>query len=477
MPAPFLGKELELTQPDGSTLRVRGFGNPFEARFETLDGRPVALDPATGFYRPAAEIDAPALALGARAPALASGLLRRRTRWEERRAEKKAAPERPAFGVARTLSRPDMETVGDSVGLCLLIEFPDSPATIPREEVEAFCNQRGYSGFGNRGSVFDYFLDNSAGKLRYTNIVAPYYKAKHPRAHYTDVRVRWPQRATELIREALEHHRSQGLDLAGLTKDNRGFLRALNVFYSGALDSPFQKGLWPHSFQLSPTFKLKPGLVARDYQITDMGLQLTLGTFCHENGHMVCDFPDLYDVGPESFGTGFYCLMGYGGTPDPTNPIQVCAYLKHQAGWTENVIPITPGQSVTLNAGKNEFAIFERNATEYFILENRQRAGRDGSLPGSGLAIWHVDEKGSNENQQRTKDRHYECSLEQADGLFNLETKVNAGDANDLFPIAANGRFGAATQPDSRWWDGTPSGLEIRNIRREGSVMTFEVGP
>ena len=31
-----------------------------------------------------------------------------------------------------------------------------------------------------------------------------------------------------------------------------------------------------------------------DYQITDMGNRLTLGTFCHENGHMVCDFPDLY---------------------------------------------------------------------------------------------------------------------------------------------------------------------------------------
>lgn len=475
MPAPFLGKEILLPQPDGSTLRVRASGSPFEARFETLDGQPVAQDPATGFYRPASEIaGGPAFALGAPTAGPFSGLLRR-TRWEERRAAKKAAPRPPGFGVARGLAVPDLETVGDRVGLCLLIEFPDLPGTIAREEVEAFCNQPGYDGFGNRGSVFDYFLDNSAGRLRYTNVVAPYYRARHPRAHYTDTTVRWPVRAMELIREALEHHRSRGLDFGGLTTDDRGFLRALNVFYAGTLDSPFQKGLWPHSFDLSSPFELRRGLSARDYQITDMGLELTLGTFCHENGHMVCDFPDLYDKGPESFGTGFYCLMGYGGTPNPKNPTQVCAYLKHQAGWTEDLIPITPGQSVSLTAGKNEFAIFERSATEYFIVESRRRTGRDASLPDEGLAIWHVDERGSNEHQQRTRERHYECSLEQADGRFNLEKRENAGDAEDLYPTSANDRFGAATQPDSRWWDGTASGLEIRNIRMEGAVTRFDV--
>ena len=49
------------------------------------------------------------------------------------------------------------------------------------------------------------------------------------------------------------------------------------------------------------------------YQMTDMRDALLLRTFCHENGHMICDFPDLYDYGYESKGTGRYCLMSSSG--------------------------------------------------------------------------------------------------------------------------------------------------------------------
>ena len=84
------------------------------------------------------------------------------------------------------LAPPQRQTVGDFTGLCLLIDFSDAPATIPREEVERFCNQPGYNGFGNRGSVFDFFRDNSIGRCRYTNVVAPYYRARHPKTRYTD---------------------------------------------------------------------------------------------------------------------------------------------------------------------------------------------------------------------------------------------------------------------------------------------------
>jgi uncharacterized protein with von Willebrand factor type A (vWA) domain len=75
---------------------------------------------------------------------------RRRERREElRRIRAVAAAGGPM------LSPPQRQTVGDFTGLCLLIDFSDSPATIPREEVDRFCNQPGYAGFGNHGSVFD----------------------------------------------------------------------------------------------------------------------------------------------------------------------------------------------------------------------------------------------------------------------------------------------------------------------------------
>jgi hypothetical protein len=81
------------------------------------------------------------------------------------------------------LAPPQRETVGDFVGLCLLIDFVDSPAAITRDEVDRFCNQPGYTGFGNHGSVFDFFRDNSIGRCRYTNIVAPYYRAQRPKTY------------------------------------------------------------------------------------------------------------------------------------------------------------------------------------------------------------------------------------------------------------------------------------------------------
>ena len=59
------------------------------------------------------------------------------------------------------------------------------PGTITRQQVDDFCNQVGYTGFGNNGSVRDYFLEISR-KLRYRNVVTAYYTAQQNRAYYTN---------------------------------------------------------------------------------------------------------------------------------------------------------------------------------------------------------------------------------------------------------------------------------------------------
>ena len=79
------------------------------------------------------------------------------------------------------------------------------------------------------------------------------------------------------------------------------------------------------------------------YQLTGLGRnssELTIGTFCHENGHLLCRFPDMYDYGSrgnddrDSAGLGRYCLMGSGNHLDfGRSPAPVCAYLRDLAGW------------------------------------------------------------------------------------------------------------------------------------------------
>ena len=54
MSIPYFGQEFTFPQPDGTYLKVKGFGNQEKAVFETLDGFTVTRDPVTGFYQYAA---------------------------------------------------------------------------------------------------------------------------------------------------------------------------------------------------------------------------------------------------------------------------------------------------------------------------------------------------------------------------------------------------------------------------------------
>lgn len=496
----FAGKKFTFTQPDGSSLDVRGWGNQYHAVFETLNDMTVIEDPLTEAYYYAkvnedsddlvstgviprqgysGKLGIPNSVRAARSVGKAKanehfGLRTGTSRWEQRRKEYRGALRALIAGSGIAAAPPVRSTVGDYLGLCLLIDFPDVKGTISRDEVHDFCNKKGYKGFGNNGSVYDYFFEMSGGRLRYNNIVAPYYTAKNPRGYYTNEKVAQPIRARELIKEALNYHKAQGFDFSGLTVDHKDYVFATNVFYAGTCVNNWAKGLWPHSYHLQTPYIASNGRALYDYQITDMTDELTLGTFCHENGHMICDFPDLYDYGYESSGVGMFCLMCAGGNADEKNPAQICAYLKFKAGWADEVVKINGSVQGALTAGNNRFYIHRKSATEYYLIEIRNRAGRDQALPSAGLAIWHIDELGDNSNEQMTADRHYECSLVQADGKFDLENDPhNYGDYTDLFSKSVNDHFGQTTTPNSSWWDGSSSGLDIKNISNGGTQMEF----
>ena len=497
MTMPFFDEEFTFTNPDGTTIQVKGWGNQYYAVFETLDGFTVVKDPDTGFYNYAqlsddknsivpadarvGKVDPRSLGLrphvrirreSAKEKARSAPMLRDvQTRWRVRRAKKKALL-RNVMPAASPESMPRAGvTVGNYVGLCILVEFPDVAQSISSQQVDDFCNKPGYSDFSNNGSVRDYFYDNSKGKLTYTNVVTDYYTATNNRSHYTDSNIPYGTRARELIIEALDSLKAQGFNFNQLSSDSNGYINALNVFYVGPRVNNWSEGLWPHSWALATPYDAGGGKKFSDYQITNIGSELSLRTFCHENGHMICDFPDLYDYGGESAGVGHFCLMCYGG--DNKNPVQVCAYLKNEAGWATSVTPITPGITASLSAAANDFYVYAKNSTEYFILENRQQTGRDRFLPDAGLAIWHVDEQGSNNNEQMSPSKHYECSLIPADNRFDFENGTNGGDSEDLFSAASNSEFSDSTSPDSKWWDGSDSNLKVSQISTTGATMTF----
>ncbi|MCI5222323.1 MAG: hypothetical protein D3924_06540 [Candidatus Electrothrix sp. AR4] len=224
------------------------------------------------------------------------------------------------------------------------------------------------------------------------------------------------------------------------------------------------------------------------YMLTGLGTKassMSIGTICHENGHLLCRFPDLYDYSKrdedfqKSKGIGQYCLMGSGNhLAHGRVPAPICGYLRKLAGWVDTVVEMKSGCQYELRHGDYGSIHLHRTSTkgEYFIVENRSRNGYDKYLPSNGLSVLHCDIYGSNEWQGGTSDRHYQCALLQADGRGDLEQNRNRGDADDMFSPRNGVVLSADTRPHSREWSGADSGLILRDLRSRGTVMTVATG-
>ena len=531
--APF-AESIEFRQPGGKLIKLWGEGDEFYAIFETLDGYSVTFDEARRGYcyaRLSAKGDrlesTGELVLAGHTPAGVTPHLRikpeairaqvaarrllldpnneQERRWRELK-DKHLENMRPTIAADGSPSGPlsappSAPTTGNKLGLCLLIDFDDDPASIAQSEINSYCNAVSYSGYGNNGSVRKYFQDVSNGSLNYSNVVTIYVRipnSLHAKSWYNDTTKDNGSQGNLLVRDALtilkarSDYNSTILPLFNnLTVDEANQVLACNVFYAGGNGGVWSKGLWPHSWALNNVGaqELTPGgkKVFR-YQITNIGTSLTIATFCHENGHMLCGFPDLYDYdGDSEGGAGIFCLMGSGGHGG--NPSQVCAYLKYKAGWcTVTELDSTSYLTATVAAsgtGLNALYRYAKpgTATEYFLAENRQIAGRDAILPAGGVAIWHIDELGDRDNQSLTPNTthaNYECTLVQADNQWHFQYNLNSGDAQDLYrsgnPAAGYGnRIDDTTAPHAHWWSGASSALHWENFSASGTTMTFDV--
>jgi M6 family metalloprotease-like protein len=481
--APYDGEPFELRQPDGAGVAVLVWGDEYYQHVESPDGYTLVRDPISRIIC-YARLDASGQSLvstgvPAGDPALATLGLPQHLRIPPaaRRAQAVASRQQLEIEMAAVLDKdltrdPQPSCLGDVQGITLIIDFSDQVATVPAANFAAYLNQVGYNGYGNNGSVRDYYFDVSDSALTYTNYSPPtYYRAANPKVYYEDPNIPYGQRARELVREALINLNNSGFDFSQYDANRDGYVDALNVFYAGTPSQGWSVGLWPHSGVISYA---ADGVSTYRYQITNIGTSLTLATFCHENGHMICFWPDLYDYGSDSAGVGAFCLMCSTGAA--TNPIQPCAPLKDLAGWTGSLTLLQGLMSgAPVDAGYNQFYKLPHpsNTNEYYMLENRRRGGRDASIPDSGIAIWHVDLAGSNNNQQQTPSLHYFCTLVQADGRWDLENNRNNGDATDLWAAPGYVEFTPQTSPAATWWSGQDAAMYIDGISTIGAVMTF----
>jgi M6 family metalloprotease-like protein len=525
------GRQAHFQQPDGSMITVLMRGDEFRARTETADGYTVVFDePTQAYWYATLSADGNALqktayqvgqvnpAAAALKPHLDVPLAERRRQALERRQEvtsrmswetsrrnhrlrlqeavlaktlPAAGGESPAGSNAPKMVGTD-HPVGEYTGLTILVNFSDlTTQPFTWQQVDNFCNQDGYSEFGNSGSVRDFYRDQSNGKLLYRNLVTAYVTVSHPKNyyHYSDYPTNRTFRdcgsaAQLLLKDALTALQATGFDFSTLTTDASGYVLATNLLFAGGNSGVWARGLWPCQDSLSAGREVGASIYIRDFQMSDMGSALDIGTFCHENGHLLCGFNDMYDYGYDGFassGLGNHCVMAGGcNLNGGKTPAGLDGALKYRAGW---ITPTEIGAGdflTTALAADGMAALLYRNpaaATEYFIIENRQKTGWNSAIPDAGLAIWHVDEAQSgNEYQAMTLSRHFEISLEQADGRFDLEHGTNDGDINDYFKQGTAVLFNDTTTPAAKWWNGVASKLKLSAISAAQATMTLTVG-
>lgn len=486
-----LGQTRTFPQGDGPPVQLRVFGDEFYARYENLDGYTVVYD--TGHERYCYAILVQGRLVSSGAPLdkpVPAGLVRHIQEDKSvrnRKFDQKFGLMRPAIepipGISATFGEnngllPGKQLSRESqvAGLTILVNFRNETSRITPQQVDALLNGDHFSAYGNACSVKEYYQTMSSGRLTYTNtVVGPVVLPKN-KTHY----IQNPLMEDALARAVSEYN----LDLSRFDCTGRGVVDAINFLYAG--ETLYEGWLWPHNYEMDMAFD---GIRTHFYTIQSMGRQpvdMKIGTFCHEAGHLICRFPDLYDYGNRdgdsdpSSGLGGYCLMASGSHLDSgRTPAPISAYLRNLAGWTQQVHLLNDGGAFRVEHG-NYDALYKyqvaNRPNEYFLVENRSRIGLDAHCTSEGLAVYHCDILGSNEWQGGTADNHYQCALIQADGARHLENNRNYGDQGDLFQDRAGLVLAHDTVPSSRAWGGEDSGLCLFDVGLPGEVIAFKVG-
>jgi M6 family metalloprotease-like protein len=283
--------------------------------------------------------------------------------------------------------------------------------------------------------------------------------------------------------------------------DDDGYADVVAFIYPEVAKTCGGAGIWPHRWVFrgwggAPFTTNDPSANGGFILVDDYVIQsavtcartapMNIGTFAHELGHAI-GLPDLYDTDAnltgDSEGIGHWGLMGAGSWNSQDSPAHMSAWSKDFLGWVDVTSINGPQSEVWLEPIYDNGRVLRYDlpsTEEHFLLENRQRTGSDRKLPGPGLLVWHIDRGVISTNRLSNRVNADETrkgvDLEEADGLADLDSGQNRGDAGDAFPgSASNSVFSLATLPSSSKVDGGNSGFEIGSIRLSGSNVGFDV--
>ena len=379
-------------QPDGSKIIIERHGDEFGHWTTDAMGRVVKKD-KDGFFRPVSD-DASASSVRLNAAA-------------RRSAARKAR-------AASAAGNDSHVAIGKKHFLVILVEFKDlsfSTSEDPKAAFTALLNEPGYSVNGGTGSARDFYYDNSNGVFEPVFDVYGPVRMDTTKAYY-GANNRWGDdiRAEQAVISGCEKL-DEEIDFSRYDNDGDGQVDLVFMYYAGygEADSSDDDAIWPHQWELSNAgYSLSlDGKVIDHYACSNevvgygalRGKMCGIGTACHEFGHAM-GLPDMYDIDYETNGEagGLYsystmCGGSYnneGRTPPYFN-FEERIYL----GWLEDKDYLEFKKTGTYEIppidGNVAYRTFTDMDGEYFIYENRTKAGWDRYLPGEGLVVYHAD--------------------------------------------------------------------------------------
>lgn len=498
-----------VTQPDGTTLRVRLVGDEAMHFLMTEDGTLLVENEGVFTYadiNDKGQILSTGTLAAEKTPVKALGktlnikdvdieALEVKRNVAQRRAQSYVPYTQTATGKSRApqtgvgLVSSTYPRTGSPKGLVILVQYSDVKFTHPNpaQYFGDMVNKKGFNEYGAIGSALDYFTEQSGGKFIPSFDVLGPVTLSNKRSYYGGNDSYGDDKNPQtMVTEACRQLDST-VDFKQYDTDGDGLIDNVFVFYAGLgeADGGPAESVWPHSWDVrhaGANVKLD-GVTLAHYACSNewdshYNRPGGSGTFIHEFSH-VMGLPDLYSTGKSmlSCTPGSYSVLDYG----PYNnkgltPPNYGAYERNAMGWSEAIVLDGP---ITLTLGPvstNEFALIPTSKnTEFFLLENRQNTGWDAYIPGHGMLIWHIDYNASvfSSNEVNNISSHQYVDIEEANSnANNLNTTAMAG---WTFPgTSKKTSFTSSTKPALKNWAGVAINMPITNITEDGIYVTFD---
>jgi M6 family metalloprotease-like protein len=374
--------------------------------------------------------------------------------------------------------------------IVICVDFSDKPYTYPAGKFDTLLFSQGFA--FPTGSMRDFYLENSYGKLDLVGGVTGWYRMPQTYSYYVwrgyGYVFPYPHNAKKLVEDAV-NAANPYVNFADYDHNGDGWVDALIIIHAGpgAEETGDSNDIWSHKWAMD-SILTRDGVKLHEYNMDPekkypTGALVNMGVFAHEFGHNL-GLPDLYDLDYSSNGLGNWSVMSHGSWNNGgKSPAHFDAWSKKQLGWG-NVNQLDSNQTnveiLQAETSPVSYRLWTSGdgGSQYFLVENRQRVGFDKYLPGDGLLIYHVDEGMADNDSQwcpgYPATLHYKVALEQADGLFQLEgcNGLNYGTGGNPFPGVYDKRdFDDTTVPSTRNYSNGQTQVAVWNISNSGSSM------